>query len=504
MATLLRYWTIWRLKTGNRGGIFPQGYVLPAAREFLHDRFEQWIDGSNDNNRFSLSPSQERSLQESLLGRVRTQDDCEDKLRDRVLAGLCLRCYISYDILKACQKLASRFGGSQQLNYLELLPFVFNDDGKTPIFLGKDGKSQWILHPNGSTSKSSRRCWSVEVLQSYQPNAKSQNLTNWTYLLVGQNKEVKRVLLDYSIQISSPWSLLKRAKSRRLGELVDRDRHLVEVFQNIYCRDRRLENNRVSRCLAPTSQQLLEISNELNKRGIAMNSTRDLLGELKDIADRLRQTEIWLQRKHPDDRTLTTLEKINPESGEEIDYLADPNSTPDANARDRQAFLEFLYAQLDSTLDFGIDRGIGDRISELKRSKRYAEFAEQFHQGLYLLYVRNLSQRQIAVEFGISSQSKVSRIFSPKLLLAQVRFRTLEKLLDLLVQKAEELGLTRIPPDKNYLSNLVKQLETFADAEVFGRASVELMAGSNRSLGSVYAEKLTHYLEARMGGETND
>ena len=235
-----------------------------------------------------------------------------------------------------------------------------------------------------------------------------------------------------------------------------------------------------------------------------MTSTRDLLEELKDIADGLRQDEIWLKRKHPDDRTLTTLEKINSDSGEAIDYLADPNSTPDANARDRQEFLEFLYSQLDSALDIGIDRGISDRIYELNKRKNYAPFSDRFHQGLYLLYIRNLSQREIAVELGISSQSKVSRVFSPKLLLAQVRFRTLEKLLDLLIQKAEDLGLTRIPPDNNYLSNLVKQLETFADTEVFERASVEVMAGSNRSLESVYAEKLTRYLEARMGGNKND
>lgn len=494
------------MKTGKCGGIFPQGCVLPKAREFLHDRFPQWNDGSGD--RISLSHPQERSLQVSLLEEFRIPETSGDKLRDRVLAGLCLRCYISYDILKACQKLASRFGGSQQLNYLELLPFVFNDDGKTLVFLSEDGKSQQIWHPDGTTSATSRRWWSIEVLQSYQPDAKSRNLTSWTYLLVGQNKEVKQALLDRSIQISSPWSLLKRAKPNQLRELVDRDRLLVEVFQAVYRRDRRAQNprsnNRISRCVPPTSQQLLEIFNQLQKRGIAMTSTRDLLEELKEIADLLRQNEIWLKRKHPDDRTLTTLEKINPESGEAIDYLADPNSTPDANARDRQELLEFLYAQLDSALDIGIERGIGDRITELKKRKNYAPLADRFLECFYLLYIRNIPQRKIAIEFGISSQSKVSRIFSPKLLLAQVRFRTLEKLLDLLIQKAEGLGLTRIPPDNNYLSNLVKQLEMFADAEVFERASVEFQAGIGRSLTSVYARKLTRYLEAQMGGKQND
>lgn len=479
---------MWQLKTGNRGEIYPQGVVLPVAREFLRDRFGQWVEiGSLDRDR-------ERHLQESLLWEFRPPESSEVALGDRALAGLCLRCYISHDILKACQKLASRFGGSQQLNYIELLPLVFNDDGNTLIFFGEDGKSQRVWRPDGTTSVSSRSWWSVELLRSYQRNDRSRSLTNWTYLLVGQDKDVKRVLLDYSIQISSPWSLLKRAKRDRLAGWSDRDRDLIEVFQAVYRRDRRQPKTRISRCSAPTAEQLLEISTDLKTRGIAMNSTRDLLEELKAIADRLRQDEIWLQRKHPDDRTLAALTKVDPDSGGEIDYLVDPRSTPDPQDRDRQEFLEFLYSQLDAALDAGIELGIADRVAELTKSKHYAPFAPQFRQGLHLLYVRNLSQREITVELGISSQSKVSRIFSPKLLLAQVRFRTLEKLLDLLIQKAENLGLTRIPPDKNYLSHLVEQLELFVDSEVFDRALVEVMAGNNRSLESPYAEKLCHYL----------
>jgi hypothetical protein len=70
-----------------------------------------------------------------------------------------------------------------------------------------------------------------------------------------------------------------------------------------------------------------------------------------------------------------------------------------------------------------------------------------------------------------------------------------QQLLDSILKKASEKGLTKIPPEPDYLKTLAEQIEAFADREVFQEAAAEIKTGKNRSLDSLYAQKLRQYFE---------
>lgn len=565
MVTPSRYWTIWRFETIEGGRIRTQGCQCDRAQAFFERLFPQLTP------KMQLSNAQEREIQTILLSAFRAKvsasspEEPELELNHRAIAGLCLRCYVSYDILAACHQIARRYSNRELTSerlLRDLLPFALTDNGERLMVPGENSKEYRAIEGYrevrgfglegtgnsergmdtklGCTSQRRGRRYAdggnpegmnldsgipdsgnpegvnldrsnihpdrnqpsntvagkvatglaLEILGSYQLKDGSKSLKSWTHLLVRQSDALTNVLLEHSIYISTPWSLLKKATSRQLETLPEGDRLLVEAFQEVYRRDWRTNSRRGTPCPPPSPEQLAEILGLLQPRGIAPDSPQSLIDALKKIADGLRQDEIWKRRNHPGDRQLNPLEGNDPETGDSLEYLTDPNSTVDSSQQEQRELLEFIYQQLTLALHSGIEEGIDDRTLELSQSRSYAPFAADFTRGLRLLYVQNLSQRQIAPELGISNQSKVSRIFSPKALLFQVRFRTVDRLVRIVLDKARDLGLTRIPPEKHYLSNLVRQLEDFVDAEIFDEATSEVMAGTNRSLNSFYAKEL--------------
>ena len=67
--------------------------------------------------------------------------------------------------------------------------------------------------------------------------------------------------------------------------------------------------------------------------------------------------------------------------------------------------------------------------------------------------------------------------------------------LNSILKKASEKGLTKIPPEPEYLKTLLAQIEAFCDREIFTEAAEEISAGKNRSLDSFYAEQLRLYFQ---------
>lgn len=485
-----RYWTMWRFEAIEGGGIRTRGRKCDRAQGFFQRQFPQW------ETRQQLSATEEREIQNTLLSAFRQPSADAETQFDRALAGLCLRCYVSYDILHTCHQLVAKYGKNETspegvLN--DLLPLVLSDI--EDLFIVPDAKGNFYQIRESDPLARGRTATGIalKILKSYQLSEASKSLKNWTNLLVRQSEEIEKCLLEYSISLSTSWSLLKKATPRLLADFSDRDRRIVEVFQAVYRRDLRTEAHSGRPHPEPSEAQLIEIIEFLKPPNIAIDSTKELLKTLKEIAEVLRQSEIWKRRKHPS-KSQTVPMEIETESGDAIEYIDDFKSTLDPSRQEEQELLKFLYEQLQFALESGIREGIEDRTIELSQSRSYAPFANQFMRGLCLLYVRNLPQKQIARELEISTQSKVSRIFSPKALLLQVRFRTLEKLIEIVLQKARDLGLTRIPPDPHYLSHLVCQLENFIDAEIFNEATSEVMAGSNRSLNSIYARQLRSIL----------
>ncbi|HBE58622.1 MAG TPA: hypothetical protein DEG17_26600 [Cyanobacteria bacterium UBA11149] len=479
-----RYWTIIRINSVS------QGYTITGARDFFHRQFPKFVDAEE------LSNQENQLVRNFLLSQFRERDNGIDDLT-RAIAGLCLRCYISHDILSAVRRLVQKYRSEYYLRVEDILPIVLNDDGQSLIILNDEGTSQLILNNNGETQESRYNFFTVEVLRTFQQNAKSQSLTNWTYTLTHRNSELKNHLSqEYGLCLLSDWALLNRAKPEHLeGE----NRQILEVFHRVYRRDRR--NQRQSgRCPDPSRDQLTEMLRLLQAQGIRINSPSELRRKLERIAVFVRQERISREMGYP--QNIIPLVVSHPDTGEDIERdIPDPNSSLDPDREEKNELLDFVSNQLREALIWGIEQGICDRMAELQKSRKYVAFAGNFIPWLQLFYCQGMSQSQIAQQFGMT-QCQFSRVLQPTKLLTQVRFRTLDRLLSSILKRARELGLTEIPPEVHYLSNLVQHLEFFVDGEFFDNAAAELNARSQQR-SSTYAKLLCEHLDSISRSTSN-
>lgn len=482
MVAPSRYWEIFVIDTSQGRGYKSQ--VVPPAKEFFQKQFPELAGLAN------LSQQQDWEIQASLLSYFRTEESSLDASICPA-AGLCLRCYISYFIKEACIKLVSQFGSHSCFTLPELLSFVLNDDGRIQLLLDSDRKSQLIRDRYGKEEKSYYNFFTFEVLRKFDINA-GLSLGSWTHYQTRQNQEIKNFLSEYGIQLVSDWALLNRARPEQLERLgYPGDRDLVEVFHAVYRRDRRNQRlHGVRGCPDPTQAQLDEMINCLRERGTSIHSPEELMRSLKRVAKLLRQYQA---------PATEPFERIDSSTGEVVTKeFPDPQSRNNLDEIEQQELQDFCSQQFLECLQQSIEQGFRDRMNAVLKSPRRAAFAPQVKLGLQLLYSQGMSQQAIAQRLGMT-QSQVSRLLQPAELLSKVRFLTVEKLLHCILKKAEQLGLTTIPPEPDYLSNLMQQLEAFVDEQVFLQASVEIRTIKNGSMSSLYARNLCQYLENYEG-----
>lgn len=472
MENTSRYWKICQISLSNRRS----GYEcrsLPVAEIFFHSQF-------------SDASTARTSIQTTLLSQFQDQQSSLDSTQ-RAQAGLCLRCTVSYPILKACQKIDSLYSGDKQFTYHDLLPFVLHDDGKDLIILDTDGKTQVKVNPSGRQQPTAFKTFTVEVLRTFKAESPtSMSLDNWAFLQTKQCSDLKNFLSEFGFQHLSDWALLNRVRPKQIEQLAERDRLLVEAFHAVYRRDRRQQND-VGKCLDPSTAQLLEMGNKLEEHALFILTPADVLKALKQVAQQLRQHDIWSCR--------TSLEVQNDENGNyelRHDLPAHPSNEIDG---EEQEFLQFLHDQLKIVLTSTIAQGIQTQIAQLQKSKRYAPFAEFFIHGLQLYYCKGLSLKDIGPQLGMSSWDQTRRILNPGELLSNVRRLAVQQLLELILEQAQSKGFASMPPEPNYLKTLMEQIEAFVDAEIFEDAVSELKAGKNRLMDSTYAQQLKNYIE---------
>lgn len=484
MGASSKYWKICRISpTSERVGY--EYCSVPSAREFFQKQFlelevkEQFSKATN---------SQKGNVQAALLSDFHAKKPPADAI-SRARSGLCLRCYVSNPILKACQKLDNMFAGEKQFTYRDLLPFVLNDDGKTPVILDSDRKTQLILNDEGETKTATYKFFTVEVLRTFNPDCQSSmSLDNWAYLQTKQNQELKDFLSEFGFKHLSDWAILNRARLKQLDRLSQRDRHIVEIFHAVYRRDRVQQRQKGARkCPDPSTAQLQEMLTCLQERGVIINTAIELMKDLKTITIQLRQYDIWSYRE--------PLDIFDPDTGSYAPRLDLPHDSLNELDVEQRELLEFLHEQLKLALSQAIDREICARITTLQKSKKYAPFAEQFIPGLQLYYSQGMSLKEIAPVLGMTSWDQARRVLNPGELLSKVRALTVQHVLEKTLEKAKEKGLTKIPPEPDYLKMLSEQIEAFADAEIFQEAGEEIMAGKNRSMNSLYAQQLCIYFE---------
>ncbi|MEH2179032.1 hypothetical protein [Nostoc sp.] len=471
MNASLRYWTIWRIDLANERVGYKQ-FLVPLAQEFHEQQVSNWQNGD---------------VQAALLSYFHGNNATVDAII-RAQAGLCLRCYVSYPILKACQKIDSLFNGEKSFTYKDLLRCVLDDDGKKLVILDSDRKTQLILNDDGRLNPTAYKFFTVEVLQKFKHDSQSSmSLDNWAYLQTKQNPEIRKFLSEFGFQHLSDWALLNRVRPKQLETLSQRARQLVEVFHAVYRRDRRQQRQaEARRCPDPSIAQLQEMLTYLQARDI-INTADELKKELHQIATQLRQYDIWSYRE--------PLEIQNPDNGNYTLRTDLPTISLDESDVEQQEILEFLHTQLRLALTGAIEQEISNCITKLENSTRYAPLAHKYIPGLQLYYCQGKTLKEVVPLLGMTSWDQARRVLNPGELLSKIRTLTVRELISSILKTAQEKDLINLSPEPNYLKNLAEQIENFADAEVFQEAGEEIRTGKNRSLDSFYAQQLRSYLE---------
>ena len=462
-----RYWHIWCISPASAQTGY-RSYLLTAAREFARNP----ILGAQD------------AVQSTLLDYFQAQSAAVT-IETQVQAGLCLRCYVSASVLKACHTIDRLFGSDKSFTYRDLLPFVLNDDGKTQVVLDRDRKVQQVVGDE-VLQRATYQLFSVEVLRTFKAAQSSLSLDNWTFLQTKQNAELKQFLAEFGFRHLSDWALLNRARPHQLERLSEHDRHLVEVFHQVYRRDRRQQTAAGKRCPDPSIEQLQEMMTDLQAKKVTISAAGELMPALKLVAAQLRQYDIWSHR--------VPLEVHDPETGRDIIRSDLPSSAVDESNLEQQELLTFFHQQLDLALNAAIIQELRDRTTALERSKKYAPLATQLIPGLRLYYSQGLSLKEIAPKLGMSSWDQARRILNPGDLLSKVRALTVQQVLDRVLEQAQQKGFAQTPPDPDYLRTLAEQVEATADEEIFQAAVEEMRAGQGRSFNSVYAQQLRIHL----------
>ena len=463
-----RFWTLCRMVPGTDSPGYRKQELVPAQAFFQQLPSAQAQD--------------EQSLSITLLTTFRGGGDTDPL--EQSLCGLCLRCWVSHPILKACMKLANLFGAAGQFSYRDLLPFVLTDDGRSHIARDSNTHEYYVIQETGERQKLDYTAFSLEVLQTYRLSpGKRLSLANWVYLQTKQHPELLNYLAEFGFQKLSDWALLNRVRGRQLAQLSERDRTIVTAFHAVYRRDRR-RYSQSGRCPNPTAPQLTEINGLLQP---PFASHEKLLQTLGQIATQLRQFDVWRSRE--------SLEYLDTDSGQSRLRSDLPTTELSAETEEESALLAMFHTQLMAALKESLQQSLTARIAKLKKSKKYGPFADKFALGLQHYYQEGLSLKEIAPLLGMSSWDQARRILNPGDFLNGVRSRTIQQFLDHVLVIVKQKDLAPWPPSPDYLQQLSEQLEAFADDEIFQAAATEMKAGSHRNLNSVYAQQLLLILD---------
>ncbi|BAY83939.1 hypothetical protein NIES267_34330 [Calothrix parasitica NIES-267] len=467
-----RYYNILRINPARNS----VGYTktrLGIAREFVNTSV---YDVENSN------------LLDDLLSCFKDKNPYSSVI-NRAKAGLCLRCYVSHAIVEECRRIDNLYSGNKKFSYRDFLPLVLNDDGQQLIILASDGRTQLTLDTNSVTNESTINLFSVQVLQSFDPDLESgMSLYNWVRLRTRQNHQVRTFLSNSGLNHLSDWAILNRATTEQIGRLSLQEQRIIEAYHAVYRRDR-IEKPCLKpiRCPDPTSAQLQEMSVYLRYRKVSIDTPTLLLQELYRIALQLRRYDIWSYRE--------PLEIYDAQSDTLIPRSDLPTDSFDEVDIERLEISQFLQEHLESALTRAIRMEVEAKIQELRNSSRYAPFAPQYLQGLKLYYSESMSLGDIAPILGMRSWNQARRILDPGKLLLQVRAKTEDSMLESILRLAGQRGFTPIPPKASYFKALAEEVESYIDEEIFQEASEEMRAGRNRSMNSPYAQAIVSFLQ---------
>lgn len=354
------YWTLFRLSASGRA--IPKQML--SAKTFFQQQFPEGQDTRSIQIRlFDLSQSSNRTIAH--------------------LALLCLRCYVSYQIVSTCLRLVDRFGDRYSFNLTDILPFVLDDQGRADY----------------------RKTLAFEILRTFQPDKGS--LSTWTARFVQQRPDLTRFFVQQGLILVSNWALLNDTTEKQLCRIlsevyllspreIDRSIALLNAYHSIY----RNDPNRSGRCIPPSIAQLEKIAQHLN----SSDSTDSLMSRLNRLGNDVRQYRVWCRRGAALTCSIDSV-MILPAA---IEKQVCPLET---------RFLRRYRQALITELDAAIVDVVTARMS-----------SPHFLQSLYSLYCEQKTMRQMALELGLPGQYRIVRLLQLSELRSTIQAQLIERL----------------------------------------------------------------------------
>jgi len=475
MGTAWRYWQLVRIdSTGKR-----KVEEVESAKTFFKQQFSE-LTGQTD--------VPDATIQRRLLHLLRDRSEAScSNTTSHTLAERCLRCFISSQVEQVCIQLEAQFGSEHGFTRYDLFPFILDEVSFTR------------LQDSNRRNQSSYKSFAAEILQTFEPERSS--LTTWTARLVKHHRELNAFLLERGVYMVSDWAILNDTTRNQLQRIfaefhqltpieTQRAALLLESYHAVYRRERLQHRQAGSRgkCLPPTTDQLKQIAQLLCQEANLMSSPEATLAQLQETAERLRQYRIYARGG-----ALATESLDQSEIQLEAERHQSSVSTNESDNQDEQTeFLRFYRQQFIDCLDQAIEQVTHARFNHLQ--SKDPQKAQKFITALQLFHCQGRSMSEIAPLVEMKAQFDVSRLLKLRTFRADVRQQMLNKLQSLILEEAEAYS------NPEQIQNLEQQVEVALDEQVtnvISEAEREASIARNRSLNSLFTQRLCRYLDAR-------
>ncbi len=480
MSAASRYWTLVRIDAAGKRKI----EEIAQAKAFFLGSFPEFMPRSEVPDAL---------IQRQLLHWMREAKGQSDANK-RFLSERCLQCFISNQIDRVCQKLATQFGAEHGFTCGDLLPFVLDDDGTTT--------------PVSTSYQSLLR----EIVQSFDPE--QSTLATWTTRRVKHHKELNAFLLEHGVYLVSDWAILNDTSPKQLQRIFSEFHHLtpieiqqanqlLESYHAVY-RAQRLKQRQAGikgQCLPPTTEQLHKMGMSLSTQTSKRLTPETLMTQLQEMASRLREYRIYVRGGSLPTESLD----VTTDTGTLAERIPSLDFVDNQDTADEQTeFLSFYRQQFLTCLDQAVAQVTDERVKHLQRKD--AQKAQKFLTALQLFHCQERSMTEIAREVNLQAQFHVSRLLQLKSFRADVQQQLLVQLRDLCFAAALRYRVfeqAKAYTDPERLQTLNQQIEEALDEQITqviqeaARSASTATTAKNQTTTSLFAERLCRHLDTR-------
>ncbi|MBD2492003.1 hypothetical protein [Aulosira sp. FACHB-615] len=468
MSEASRYWQLVRIDAGGNR----KTQEIPAAKSFYTQLFEQ----------LTSDDVPDTYIQRQLLDLYRHRSGDTALFAER-----CLLCFLSWIIEQGCLQLERKFGQNHNFTASDLFPYVLDDDGKLSVGV--------------------YQCFSQKILQSFDPQQSS--LTTWAIMKLKQHPELNKFLLECGVYLISNWAILNDTQPKQLERIfkefhvfsqgglsdtaIKEAQSILESYHNIY-RLQRLQQRRKglrSKCIAPDTQQLQDIAQDIQKHTGQLFEIEVLSQKLQKLAAQLREYRIYVRGGSVQTSSLDAV------YGGKYNSLIEEIPAPETNTileeNDEQTeFLKFYRHQFQLGLQQALAQVIESRVRYLERKK--GDKSKMFLTALELSQCQKLAMNEIAEFLGLRAQYSITKLLKLQDLRTDVGQEMWVILKGSVIEKA------KIYADIQALKNLDEQLKVILLEEIrqmIKNSEIQSRTMKNHLKADMFAEQLCEYLQTR-------